>query len=77
MTIRKGGTYLATRLDQNSGAVLDLQRIWLPREEVKVVAIHRLSIRGRYEVVNSSGKQYRIGRLTKTKSFVQTTPVAL
>jgi hypothetical protein len=76
MKIKKDGIYLAINPLQNSGQVVDIRRIWLPREEVKVVAVHRFSIRGRYEVVNRSGKQFTTGRLEKAKRYVQTTPVA-
>jgi hypothetical protein len=76
MKIKKDGIYLALDPLHNSGQVVDIRRIWLPREEVKVVKIHRFSIRGRYEVVNRSGKQFTTGRLEKAKSFVQTAPVA-
>ena len=68
---------LVTDPAKNSGNVVDLQRIWAPRVPAKVVKVHLFSIRGHYEVVTSSGKQFRTGRVYKTKDVIQTAPVAL
>jgi hypothetical protein len=63
-------TYLAIDPRQNSGNVVDVRRIWLPRVEVEVLRTHKFKIRNRYDVIMvEEGLRFSTGRLEKKKAI--------